>query len=81
MKTYSSYTPNCLLLLVFSGYLALLVNGWEMSVLFAGADGPEEHAAHPGEAGPRGTDQEHHGPAGAGQKVQGGICQNFACKL
>jgi len=52
-----------------------------MSVLMAGADGPEEHAAHPGEAGPRGTDQEHHRPAGARQKVQGGICQNLACKL
>jgi hypothetical protein len=50
-----------------------------MSVLMAGADGQEEHAAHPGEAGPRGTDQEHHRPAGARQKVQGGICQNLAC--
>jgi hypothetical protein len=50
-----------------------------MSVLMAGADGPEEHAAHTGEAGPRGTDQEHHRPAGARQKVQGRIATNFAC--
>jgi hypothetical protein len=56
-------------------------DGKEMCVLMAGADGQEEHAAHPGEAGARGTDQEHHRPAGARQKVQGGICQNLACKL
>ncbi len=54
---------------------------WKMSVLMAGADGPEEHAAHPGKAGARGTDQEHHRPAGVGQEVQGGIATNLACRF